>query len=84
MENEEFARLLRKAKANWCGTNWRVWIPGFNCIWLSGCACRNELEDAARQIANMIDPNNADFYAIARDHTTSGVTDRKGARNSSR
>lgn len=55
-ERREVARKLRMAKCAWSGMGWRLWLgPSFGKMLLVG-GSNTEIEDAARRLADLIDP----------------------------
>lgn len=50
------ARRLRRSRSEWSGMGWRLWLgPKFGAVVLSD-GNRDELEDAANRLADLIEP----------------------------
>lgn len=56
-ERRAVARRLRRSRSEWSGMGWRLWLgPKFCAVVLSD-GNRDELEDAAHRLADLIDPD---------------------------
>lgn len=56
-ERRAVARRLRRSRSEWSGTGWRLWLgPKFCAVVLSD-GNRDELEDAAHRLADLIEPS---------------------------
>lgn len=55
-ERRAVARRLRRSRSEWSGMGWRLWLgPKFCAVVLSD-GNRDELEDAAHRLADLIEP----------------------------
>ena len=55
-ERREVARRLRMSRSEWSGMCWKLWLgPKFGAVVLSD-GNRDELEDAAHRLADLIEP----------------------------
>ena len=55
-ERREAARRLRMSRSEWSGMCWKLWLgPKFGAVVLSD-GNRDELEDTAHRLADLIDP----------------------------
>ena len=56
-ERREVARRLRMSRSEWSGMCWKLWLgPKFGAVVLSD-GNRDELEDAAHRLADLIEPD---------------------------
>lgn len=56
-ERREVARRLRMSRSEWSGMGWKLWLgPKFGAVVLSD-GNRDELEDAAHRLADLIEPS---------------------------
>lgn len=56
-ERRAVARRLRMSRSEWSGMGWRLWLgPKFCAVVLSD-GNRDELEDAAHRLADLIEPS---------------------------
>lgn len=56
-ERRAVARRLRRSRSEWSGMGWRLWLgPKFCAVVLSD-GNRDELEDAAHRLADLIEPS---------------------------
>lgn len=56
-ERRAVARRLRRSRSEWSGMGWRLWLgPRFCAVVLSD-GNRDELEDAAHLLADLIEPS---------------------------
>ena len=66
-ERREVARRLRMSRSEWSGMCWKLWLgPKFGAVVLSD-GNRDELEDAAHRLADLIEPDCEEGrYSVAR------------------
>lgn len=66
-ERRAVTRRLRRSRSEWSGMGWRLWLgPKFCAVVLSD-GNRDELEDAAHRLADLIDPDCEEGrYSVAR------------------
>lgn len=65
-ERREVARRLRMSRSEWSGMGWRLWLgPKFGAVVLSD-GNRDELEDAAHRLADLIEPSDS-AQTVAED-----------------
>lgn len=56
-ERRDVARRLRMSRSEWSGMGWKLWLgPKFGAVVLSD-GNRDELEDAAHRLTDLIEPN---------------------------
>ena len=56
-ERHKIAERLRMRLANWSGMGWRIHIPEIgNGVWMENHGGNDELEEAAKRLADLIDP----------------------------
>ncbi|HIZ18466.1 MAG TPA: hypothetical protein IAA22_05105 [Candidatus Olsenella stercoravium] len=69
-ERRAVARRLRRSRSEWSGMGWRLWLgPKFCAVVLSD-GNRDELEDAAHRLADLIEPDtNSDTTKSGPDTT---------------
>ena len=60
-ERREIAERLRMRLANWSGMGWRIHIPEIgNGVWMENHGGNDELEEAAKRLADLIEPSDRD------------------------
>lgn len=68
-ERREVARRIRMGSPEWVGDHYQKWLgPKFGKIVLSG-GSSNEIEDAARLLASLIDPDKPALRGVLEDGT---------------
>lgn len=76
-ERREVARRLRMSRSEWSGMGWKLWLgTKFGAVVLSD-GSRDELEDAARLLADLIEPSDGRRTDEWRDFATDPPSDKK-------
>ena len=65
-ERHKIAERLRMRLANWSGMGWRIHIPEIgNGVWMENHGGNDELEEAAKRLADLIDPSEPKVKCVA-------------------
>lgn len=74
-ERRAVARRLRRSRSEWSGMGWRLWLgPKFCAVVLSD-GNRDELEDAANRLADLIEPEPERTCNVESSHVEQEIGD---------